>query len=198
MNHHEVRRRLGEYLQGDLTLGQRALFDGHLDECPDCAEELRALRATVHLLQATPEPPPPQGLADRVLARIEEGEGRRRWWDGFLNGVGGLEPSRVLAPLSAAAVAAGLVMVVFQGQSLQITIDLGGEAPMAVATPAPEEPARRVAESEPMRPAAEAGLVSGPFGAPGEAEEELNLLELVQRDPRAFVQRSCWCSRSAW
>ncbi len=74
MNHGEVKDRLGPYLEGELPLQQRALVDAHLDTCDPCAEELRELRATIDLLQRLPDESPPEGLVDRVLARVRAGE----------------------------------------------------------------------------------------------------------------------------
>jgi anti-sigma factor RsiW len=35
------------YLDGELTRGQRALFEAHLAECEHCTEHLHQIRATV-------------------------------------------------------------------------------------------------------------------------------------------------------
>ncbi len=47
MIHNRARKLLGDYLEGDLELDQRARVDGHLDECEECAREARELRQTV-------------------------------------------------------------------------------------------------------------------------------------------------------
>lgn len=104
MSHTEIDRhvgdRLGEHLEGDLSLAEFARVDAHLNSCEECAVELRELRATVAMLRDLPDPEPPIGLTARVVERIESGEGRR--------------PSKVLTlvrrvrePRFAAALAAG-------------------------------------------------------------------------------------------
>jgi len=72
-----VSDRLGEHLEGDLSLAEFARVDAHLNSCEECATELRELRATVALLRDLPDPELPIGFAARVAERIEAGEGRR-------------------------------------------------------------------------------------------------------------------------
>jgi hypothetical protein len=73
---------LGEYLEGDLALDQRARVDGHLDECEECAREARELRQTVSMLRDLPMDVAPPDVADAVMARIAVGEGRPPRWVG--------------------------------------------------------------------------------------------------------------------
>ena len=124
MNHPEVRRRMGEYLQGDLSLAQRALFDAHLDGCPECAADLRALRETVQLLRDLPTPEVPIHLADRVVARIADGEGGARWWDAPLAFWDWIDPARYLPPLAGAALTAAVVIVGVRDLGWQIILFL--------------------------------------------------------------------------
>jgi anti-sigma factor RsiW len=70
VRHAEAIRRLGEYVEGELSLGDRAGIDAHLDGCTACAEELRALRATIDLLHGLPTPEPPAGLTSAVMREI--------------------------------------------------------------------------------------------------------------------------------
>jgi len=106
MREAHVSDRLGDHLEGDLSLAELARVDAHLASCAECAAELRELRETVALLRGLPAPEPPTGLAAEVMRRIEAGEGRE---------------SRVVAlfrraqePLFAAALAAGIAgLVVF-------------------------------------------------------------------------------------
>jgi hypothetical protein len=72
-----VSDRLGDHLEGDLSLAERSRVDRHLAECSTCAAELRELRATVALLRGLPDPEPPLLLRADVMRRIEAGEGRR-------------------------------------------------------------------------------------------------------------------------
>lgn len=115
---------MADYLEGDLSLGKRALFDAHLDACADCSSELSEMRGTISLLRRLPAPEPPSDLTDNVMRRIAEGEGQpglldriERWFAEF--------SSLVLTPrfvVPATAVAAGLAVVV-------VTADGGGSLP---------------------------------------------------------------------
>ena len=46
MNHSDIQNRMADYLEGDLSLSKRALFDAHLDACTECARELSEMRGT--------------------------------------------------------------------------------------------------------------------------------------------------------
>jgi anti-sigma factor RsiW len=61
------------YLDGELPAEQRALFEEHLGECPDCVNYLESYTATVRLGQAaysaTEETLPP-GLPEELVQAI--------------------------------------------------------------------------------------------------------------------------------
>ena len=60
---------LGRYLGDELPERQRATFDAHLAECPQCIHYLDAYRRTVELAQATAEPGlVPDDLVRAILA----------------------------------------------------------------------------------------------------------------------------------
>lgn len=194
MNHPEVRRRMGEYLQGDLSLAQRALFDAHLDGCQECEADLRALRETVQLLRDLPTPEVPPHLADRVVARIADGEGRARWWDVPLAFWDWIDPARYLPPLAGAALTAAVVIVGVR--------DLGWQIPGMQAPPGLSESARQALEADvapdtrlqpvepPMRTATTvAAPERRPGGGPvgGAALEEVPASQLLH-DPQLFLK----------
>ncbi len=54
MNHADVRNRMADYLEGDLSLDRRAVFDAHLDGCAECRSEMEELRAIPRLLGRLP------------------------------------------------------------------------------------------------------------------------------------------------
>lgn len=148
MNHQEVRKRMGEYLQGDLDLAQRALFDAHLDGCEACARDLGALRQTVHLLRELPTPEVPPHLAERVVARIEDGEAQARWWDGLVAFWDWIDPSRYLPPLAAASLTAAVVIVGVRDLGWEIPGARVPEAPAVARQDAAPSPARSRSASE--------------------------------------------------
>jgi anti-sigma factor RsiW len=101
----QVRTHLGDHLEGDLELSTRAQVDEHLEACTDCASELQELRSTVALVRSLPEPTVPAGLADTVMRRIDDGEGRRQHFS-FL-------ARRGISPRLALPLAAGIAGVLF-------------------------------------------------------------------------------------
>jgi hypothetical protein len=65
---------MADYLEGDLSLDRRAVFDAHLDGCDDCRNEVEELRSIPHLLRGLPDVEPPEMLATDVMRRIRQGE----------------------------------------------------------------------------------------------------------------------------
>jgi hypothetical protein len=111
VNHAEVRSRIADYLEGDLELSQRALFDGHLDGCEPCSREVTELRETVQLLRSLPDPEPPPQLVENVIRRIRSGEGSVRLSDRLRAAMLLLARPQVALPVTALAVALMLTSV---------------------------------------------------------------------------------------
>jgi hypothetical protein len=211
-----VSERLGEHLEGDLSLAEFALIDAHLERCKECATELRELRATIALLRGLPDPEPPADLTARVVQRIEAGETRRA--------------SKVVAlvrrarePRFAAALAAGFAGLLavtslnlssgdFLGtpsgtspEQLVLLGDLGSAAnvramgarrplplPRTLVANTPGPGSFRTSRSlgGPLRASGPAGF--GVFGnaAPEVPQRDLDgELEALMQDPAAFVER---------
>ncbi|NNL67400.1 MAG: hypothetical protein HKP30_14220, partial [Myxococcales bacterium] len=112
MNHADVKKKLADYLEGDLCLEERAVVDAHLDACAPCASEVEELEQTIRLLRGLPEPETPPMIAANVMRRIRAGETRPSFFERMRQGVFAvLEPSFVL-PASAVAAAALVVVIV--------------------------------------------------------------------------------------
>jgi len=128
-----VRDRLGDHLEGDLSLDERSRVDAHLAGCAECAEELRELRATISLLRGLPDPEPPARLTAQVMRRIEAGEGSEPRVVRLLRRAG--------EPRFAAALAAGIA-----GLMLFTSLDFGGGG--LLGTPSDPSPERFAVGSE--------------------------------------------------
>jgi hypothetical protein len=115
VTHTEVRDRLGDYLEGDLSLAQRALLDAHIDGCSDCAAQLESLRNTVRLLRNLSEVDVPVSVADAVLQRLDAGEGQPTWWIRLRDGLEAHSRPRHLATVALAAVALTIVAILRPG-----------------------------------------------------------------------------------
>jgi hypothetical protein len=74
LKHADVQKRMADYLEGDLALERRAVFDAHLDSCTECRAEVEELRAIPKLLRTLPDEEPPPMLAADVMRRIRLGE----------------------------------------------------------------------------------------------------------------------------
>lgn len=67
-----VRARLSPWLEGDLAPAERERVQSHLDGCPGCRGELRALREGIDLLRGLDGAAGPPHLGLRVVARVRE------------------------------------------------------------------------------------------------------------------------------
>lgn len=98
----EIRARLDEYVDGDLTEAEFQEVELHLGGCPQCGQEERRLRAFIAEAAALPEEIQPAGdLWPDVAARLRGPEGMR------LVPPSGL--ARWIGPMSVAAAAAVVV-----------------------------------------------------------------------------------------
>ena len=75
MNCDEWRFFLQDYVDGVLSENARNAIDSHLSDCTDCFNEARTHKQIGERLTTLPELDPPEGLADRVMARIEQPAG---------------------------------------------------------------------------------------------------------------------------
>lgn len=130
MNHSDIQTYMADYLEGDLPLDRRALFDSHLDACSECAAELVEMRATIAALRGLPEPEVPSMLAANVMRRIRNGESRPAVLERIAGFFERLVPSRLAVPATAAATAFAVLLVTDQ---IQLP-GLGGEG----VTPPPQ------------------------------------------------------------
>ncbi len=110
---------MASYLDGELSLEKRALFDAHLDMCDECSRELGEMRETIRLLRNLPSPEPPPDLVSNVMERIAEGEGQPTWFERLSDRLHPLFAPAFAVPATAAA--AALTLAVMTGG-----LDLGG------------------------------------------------------------------------
>ena len=108
---------MADYLEGDLSLNKRAIFDAHLDGCPECAAEIAEMRATIGALRSLPLPEPPPNLASDVMRRIRAGEGHANWSDLLVGWLERLMPPQVAVPVTAVATAVGVLLLTGQLES---------------------------------------------------------------------------------
>ena len=104
--------RLSEYIDGELTSGERHAVDAHLAECGDCRRTLEALQTVVaRAAAATPRPPATDlwdGIAEQigtVPRAIDTPPGRAAWRVSFTL------PQLVAATLALMVVSGGAVWV---------------------------------------------------------------------------------------
>jgi hypothetical protein len=137
-------------LDGELGGDERALVEGHLAGCPECAQELERLARMLGMLQALPAARAPLGFVDRVL----EAARPTPWYARLGRRI--LQPWRVKVPLQAAAlvvVALGAVYVYQRAPELQQAARYEATPPSPTSPPpsAPPPAAREPAPPAPAR-----------------------------------------------
>jgi len=115
MSAHAESDRLLDYAYGELAPGDAAQFEGHLQGCTECAEELAAIRGVRRTMaRLEPEPVPAQGLeslrayAEQAARRAQSGPVKSTRGRGWILG---------LSAGAAAIVVAGIAhLVLDEGQ----------------------------------------------------------------------------------
>lgn len=69
---------LSALADGELPAGERAAVVPHVEACPECSEELRAVRAVRDALRALPAVDPPPGFLDRLVGDLDRRAAPRR------------------------------------------------------------------------------------------------------------------------
>jgi hypothetical protein len=129
VKHSEAHSRMAAYLEGELDVERRALFDAHLDQCPRCRTEFVELRETIGLLHALPDPEPPPFLVETVMRRIREGEGRITVLDRVRDALAVVASPRVAVPATALVV--GLMLATGQLRPTQLALPELASAPIS-------------------------------------------------------------------
>jgi hypothetical protein len=157
---------------------------GHLDICPQCREELEALRADAAVLHALPDPDPSIAQWIRLEQRLErEGLMRRSWrWQPAL-----LRLAAALVIFVLGAVSATLALRPRERQLMT-----ANDAPLRTVTAQPETiyvPAATLAQNS--LPAAERAPAPAPVGAVAARtpEEAMARLRSVESDYMAALTR---------
>ena len=136
MRHARCARLLSEYVDETLDPTTTRAVEAHLAACAECRHEAEALRSMVHLLgDLSYGVEVPGSLADRVLARVREGEADPRLWDRIRMAVQGTLDSSWGPPLATAALGMGLLVIV-QGVEIEISIPGFGTGPVVEAAEA--------------------------------------------------------------
>ena len=199
MNHDAVRRRLSAYMEERLRPGVHRRVETHLEACPACRDELRALERTVHLLRGLEAEEPSGDLTTRVVERLEAGEGQPPWSARFPR-LSEWARGAWAAPLVTAVAGLAVVLAV-QGVEVQVGWPGATPEPSTLAEVAPAPPpiqpaaaapvlAARKSASDPNASAAGATLRAQCLRQPGSAACALwssYLLGLAVDEPRAFV-----------
>lgn len=104
MTHEQIRERLNEWLDGEMSSADAAAASRHVDACADCKTEvsrLKRLGASLFRAPAPVDPRATEAFVARVMARVEEDAVSP--WERFA--------ARVLAPAFGLALA-GLIFTI--------------------------------------------------------------------------------------
>lgn len=65
----EIRERLSAFIDNELPAHERKLIEGHLHECPECAQEESSLRQVTYLLDGIPDESPSRSFTPATIHR---------------------------------------------------------------------------------------------------------------------------------
>jgi anti-sigma factor RsiW len=77
------RKLVSPYIDCELSVEERNLFESHINECRECAGELKELQKIHELFAGAETFKAPHGFSTRVLSNIREKETRR--FEGFVH-----------------------------------------------------------------------------------------------------------------
>jgi hypothetical protein len=78
MRHDDVRKRLHEYLDGEVSGRDKARIEAHLSTCRECSDALEDLRLLVQSLRRLGDVEPPSGMARSIMERIRAEAGHEK------------------------------------------------------------------------------------------------------------------------
>ena len=111
----EIQNRLNAYRDAELDPETQTDIEEHLDECPDCRQELERIETVCcQLERAAPAPEVPEGFAERVVERATEESASAEpprsgaWGDGWPGATGSMRVAA--AAVLALGIAAGALM----------------------------------------------------------------------------------------
>jgi len=199
VNHADVQRQMADYLEGDLALDGRALFDAHLDDCTECASEIAEMQDTISLLRSLPDPEIPADFSSQVMRRIRSGEGDRSLLDVLRDALDTLFSPKVMYPASVAMLTVGMLLATGQIEFVDPADPSGGSpGSKLVVQLSPGSGASAIERDQLVGAfAANPSGVSRPRAAGGEREfmqvvpiEELVVAQQQTRPPWARPSRS--------
>jgi len=107
MNCEEIQNLLSEYIDGELAEGERLRLDDHLENCPDCREELAHLREYLNDIGSLRKIKPPADFLKQVHSRLES-------QSPFKTALKKIAfPIRIKIPLELAGLAAAAVLIIY-------------------------------------------------------------------------------------
>ena len=70
MEHHVMRHRLSEYLDGSVSSDEKAEIEEHLKTCSLCSDALRELKKTIEHIKAVEQVEPPAWMTQKTMAKV--------------------------------------------------------------------------------------------------------------------------------
>jgi anti-sigma factor ChrR (cupin superfamily) len=141
----DLREKLSAYLDGDVSVEERAAMDAHLEICQDCRDAFADLEKTVGYLRGMEDVEPPAWLAQKVMTTVrKEAESRQRWRRKLLY------PLYLKVPAQAAALVLIVVvgLYVFRATEPEMKVAMAPRENAAPAVPQKTEGLREEEKAE--------------------------------------------------
>jgi hypothetical protein len=142
MEHHVIRHKLSEYIDGSFVAEEKAEIEEHLKTCAVCSDALRELKKTVEHIKAVEEVEPPAWMTQKTMARVRAEAERKQ---GFLHRL--FFPLQVKLPIQAVAVLFLAVAAYYLYQNIN-PAEKYAEAPMEVPAKKDVLSAGKIAKEE--------------------------------------------------
>jgi hypothetical protein len=143
MEHHIVRHKLSEYIDGSVTAEEEAEMEEHLKTCTVCSDALRELKKTVEHIKTVKEVEPPAWMTQKTMAKVRADAEKKK--KGMFQRL--FFPLQVKLPIQAVAVLFLAVTVFYIYRNIQPAPNLS-EAPIQEFTAEKEAPPSVIAKDK--------------------------------------------------
>jgi anti-sigma factor RsiW len=72
MDHNDIRHKLSEYIDGEVSPDEASAIEEHLRTCTECSDALRELRKTIEHIQTVEEVQPPAWMTSKIMTKVRE------------------------------------------------------------------------------------------------------------------------------
>jgi len=145
MEHHDIRDKLSEYIDGSISAQEKTEIEEHLKTCTTCNDAYLELRKTIEHIKTIEAVEPPAWMSQKIMANVRAATEEKK---GFFHRL--FYPLAVKLPIQAVAVVFLAVTAFYIFRSIQ-PVSLPPETPVQEFAAGKEEPTADVAKGKTTR-----------------------------------------------